>query len=152
MKNKHSTKKFQFILFPLLLILSACGGGGGGGSGSLPRSVAACTDTGTAFQTAEYYALGNTVVGRGLSKICASNAYARGYTGSGVKVGILDTGITTAAHQEFDGSGKRNYDSIRFDQDKLIHFMDADGFLVARYLKDFTFNENVNGATRNWKA
>ena len=48
MKNKHSTKKFLFILFPLLLILSACGGGGGG-AGSSPRSVAACTDTGTAF-------------------------------------------------------------------------------------------------------
>jgi hypothetical protein len=112
-KNIILKKKFQFILFPLLLILSACGGGGsGGGAGSsTTRSIAACTDSGTAFQTAEYYALGNTVVGRGLSKICASNAYARGYTGSGVKVGILDTGITTAAHQEFDGSGKRNYDT-----------------------------------------
>lgn len=104
-------KKSHFILFPILLILSACGGGGGGGGGSSARSVAACTDTGTAFQTDEYHALGNTVVGRGLSKICASNAYARGYTGSGIKVGIVDTGITIAAHQEFDGSGKRNYDA-----------------------------------------
>ena len=46
-----------------------------------------------------------------MSKICASNAYARGYTGSGIKVGIVDTGITIAAHREFDGNGKRNYDT-----------------------------------------
>ena len=62
--------------------------------------------------------------------------------------GVDETNITSSQNN----SGKRNYDSIRFDQDKLTHFMDADGFLVARYLKDFTFNENVNGATRNWKA
>jgi hypothetical protein len=45
---------------------------------------------------------------------------------------------------------KRKYDQIRFDKDKLIYFMNADGFLVARYLKDFTFS-NTNGATRNWR-
>ena len=49
-----------------------------------------------------------------------------------------------------NNSGKRNYDSIRFDQDKLVYFMNADGFLVARYLKDFTFSD-TNGATRNWR-
>jgi len=49
-----------------------------------------------------------------------------------------------------NNSGKRNYESIRFDQDKLVYFMNDDGFLVARYLKDFTFS-NTNGATRNWR-
>jgi hypothetical protein len=107
MKNKNSTKKFQFILFPLLLILSACGGGGGGGSGSLPRSVAACTDTGTEYQTTEYLAMGGGSSGRALSMICASNAYARGYTGSGIKVAVMDTGIRTT-HQEFSDVGKLN--------------------------------------------
>ena len=61
-------------------------------------------------------------------------------------------GVNEGAASYLNNSGKRNYDQIRFDADKLTHFMDADGFLVARYLKDFTFNENVNGATRNWKA
>ena len=50
-----------------------------------------------------------------------------------------------------NNSGKRNYDSIRFDQDKLVYFMNADGFLVARYLKDFTFSNTANGVTRNWR-
>ena len=70
--------KIHFVLFLLLLILSACGGGGGGGAGSSPRSVAACTDSGTAFQTTEYLAMGGGTTGRALSMICASNAYARG--------------------------------------------------------------------------
>ena len=100
--------KIHFVLFLLLLILSACGGGGGGGgAGSSPRSVAACTDSGTAFQTTEYLAMGGGTTGRALSMICASNAYARGYTGSGVKVAVLDTGILRT-HQEFNDVGKLN--------------------------------------------
>ncbi len=106
-KNKILENKF--LLFIFLLTLSACGGGGGGGSGSSGRSVAACTDTGTAFQTTEYLAMGGGTTGRALSMICASNAYTRGYTGSGVTVAVLDTGITTAAHVEFDSAGKRGY-------------------------------------------
>ena len=35
-KNIILKKKLQFILFPLLLILSACGGGGGSGGGGNP--------------------------------------------------------------------------------------------------------------------
>ena len=98
--------KIHFVLFPLLLILSACGGGGGG-AGSSPRSVAACTDSGTAFQTTEYLAMGGGTTGRALSMICASNAYARGYTGSGIKIGVMDSGIRTT-HQEFSDVGKLN--------------------------------------------
>lgn len=104
-KNKILENKF--LLFIFLLTLSACGGGGGGGSGSSGRSVAACTDTGTAFQTTEYLAMGGGTTGRALSMICASNAYARGYTGSGIKIGVMDSGIRTT-HQEFSDAGKLN--------------------------------------------
>lgn len=58
-----------------------------------------------------------------------------------------ESGIS--GHQ--NNSGKRSYDQTRLDKDKLVYFMNADGYLVARYLKDFTFSER-NGATRNWKA
>ena len=61
-------------------------------------------------------------------------------------------GVNEGVASYLNNSGKRNYDQIRFDENKLIHFMDADGFLVARYLKDFTFSNTANGATRNWKA
>jgi hypothetical protein len=71
---------------------------------------------------------------------------------SGDNINESIKGVDEGVASHLNNSGKRNYDQIRFDADKLTHFMNADGFLVARYLKDFTFNENVNGATRNWKA
>ena len=50
-----------------------------------------------------------------------------------------------------NNSGKRALDQTHFDSNKLTYYMDANGNLVARYLKDFTYN-NKTGATRNWKA
>ncbi len=61
----------------------AGGGGGGGGSSSSPSLTA------SDFETTEYnkqYGLGN---------INASSAYARGYTGSGITVSVLDTPYDT---------------------------------------------------------
>lgn len=58
-----------------------------------------------------------------------------------------ESGIS--GHQ--NNSGKRSYDQIRFDKDKLCYIMSVDGYLIAKYLKDFTYSE-TNGATRNWKA
>ena len=58
-----------------------------------------------------------------------------------------ESGIS--GHQ--NNSGKRSYAQTRLDKDKLVYFMNADRFLIARYLKDFTFSDE-NGATRNWKA
>ena len=76
-----------------LSLLAGCGGGGGGGSSSgsitnQPRSF---------FETTEYFA------NRGLGAINASSAYAAGATGSGVLVGLIDTGIDLD-HPEFAGA------------------------------------------------
>ena len=75
-----------------LALLAGCGGGGGGSSsGSItnqPRSF---------FETTEYFA------NRGLGAINASSAYAAGATGSGVLVGLIDTGIDLD-HPEFAGA------------------------------------------------
>ena len=46
---------------------------------------------------------------------------------------------------------KRKYEQSRFDDNKLSYYMDEDGFLVARYLGDFHY-DNKDGAVRNWKA
>ena len=106
-------------LFPLLLaaiLLNACGGGGGGGgaAGGGASPVSACTDTGTAFQTNEYKRMGNGTTGSlsPLRFVCASNAYAKGYTGDGIKVGVIDTGVLTGGttgysnttHTDLDGN------------------------------------------------
>jgi subtilisin family serine protease len=53
------------------------------------------TNTTSYWQTSEYYKSG------ALSSINASSAYARGYTGVGSKIAILDTGIATSALTAF---------------------------------------------------
>lgn len=101
-------------LFISLLFLTACGGGGGGSSGTAGSAVSACTDTGTAFHTDEYKRMGNGTTGSTspLAFVCASNAYAKGYTGDGIKVGVIDTGVLTGGttgysnttHTDLDGN------------------------------------------------
>ena len=93
-------KKVSKILtiLSLPLILSACGGGGGGGGAGAAASytVPSCTDNGS-NRNAEYNFMGygnSDTEGYGLSAICASVAYDRGATGDGIKVAILDTGIS----------------------------------------------------------
>ena len=46
--------------------------------------------------------------------------------------------------------GKRSYDQIRFDENKLFYYMNEQGYLVARYLKNFIYGSQT-GATRNWR-
>ncbi|MDC1236211.1 S8 family serine peptidase [Pelagibacteraceae bacterium] len=115
---KNISKILAIISLPL--ILSACGGGGGGGAAAggaaspSSDSVNACTDTGTAFHTNEYKRMGNGTTGSlsPLAFVCASNAYAKGYSGDGVKVGIIDTGVLTGGttgqsnttHTDLDGN------------------------------------------------
>lgn len=44
----------------------------------------------------------------------------------------------------------RAYDGVRFDNNKLTYYMDANGFLVARYFADFTYNVGQDGNVRNY--
>ena len=85
-----------FILLSLFFILSACGGGGGGsgaaGGGVGTSTITACSDTGTAYQTSEYY-YGGVSTSDSPQKVCASSAYARGATGDGIQVAVVDTGV-----------------------------------------------------------
>ena len=46
--------------------------------------------------------------------------------------------------------GARAYDGARFDSNKVTYFMNDNGFLVARYFSDFSYNVGQNGQTRNW--
>ncbi|GGF82335.1 outer membrane autotransporter barrel domain-containing protein [Azorhizobium oxalatiphilum] len=75
----------------------------------------------SSWQTAEYFGSG------ALAQINAAAAYALGYTGSGVRVGVVDSGLDTR-HPEFTGRVVNGYDftndvAITSDED---HDLDAD--------------------------
>jgi hypothetical protein len=88
---KNISKILVFLFLPLLL--SACGGGGGGGGagGATSYTVPSCTDSGT--RDAEYLWMGDYDGANGLTRVCASAAYARDATGDGIKIAVLDSGI-----------------------------------------------------------
>lgn len=78
------------------------------GSGTLTGSTPPSTSCDTTFDCDEYYAQYS------LNKMNAKTAYVRGYTGSGVPVAVIDTGVDTS-HFEFEnrivnGGG---YDFVR---------------------------------------
>ena len=88
-----------FILLSLFFILSACGGGGGGGGaaggGVGTGTVSNCTDGGgSSHKDTEYDYFSSAYHSvKPLTAICASSAYARGATGDGIQVAVVDTGI-----------------------------------------------------------
>jgi len=70
----------------LSAVLLGCGGGGGGGMqppGPLPPPPPP-TPTADSFRTTEYNRIGS------LDQVHAAQAYALGYTGAGVIVGVVD--------------------------------------------------------------
>ena len=70
----------------------------------------------------------------------------------------VNAGTANATHrsdnttQLADGRtpGTRAYDGARFDNVKLTYYVNSDGFLVARYFSDFTYNVGSDGNTRNY--
>lgn len=98
----------------IAIILSACGGGGGGGVGSTPPPPSPVVPVppppppptpvppppppppGTNYDTAEYRR------SNGATSIGSITAYNAGATGSGIKVGVIDSGINSSL-SEFVG-------------------------------------------------
>ena len=102
-KNFYSLFK---LFSPLVFIfLSACGGGSGGsaGGGVGTGTISHCTDSGSDYQTTEYKAMGIGGVDSPLRYVCASSAYARGATGNGIQVAVVDTGINSS-HNDLNGN------------------------------------------------
>ncbi|MDC1139351.1 S8 family serine peptidase [Candidatus Pelagibacter sp.] len=95
---KKIYKAFAILSLPFLL--SACGGGGGGSGGAAAGGVGTgtvtnCTDGGgSSHKDSEYDYFSSAYHSvKPLTAICASSAYARGATGDGIQVAVVDTGI-----------------------------------------------------------
>jgi len=107
-------KPVLYTVAGLGAVAAAAGGGGGGGGSSSSANMAGpapakSTDVDpTPFETTEFFGeadsvgLSESVDSEFLDIINAQYAYARGYTGAGQKIAVLDTGIDTD-HAEFAG-------------------------------------------------
>jgi len=95
-----------FAIISLPLFLNACGGGGGGGAaggGVGTGTVTMCTDSGTDYQTTEYNQGSVYLSQKSRRVVCASSAYARGATGDGIQVAVIDTGVD-ADHSDINAN------------------------------------------------
>ncbi len=90
-------------------LLAGCGGGGGGGGGS---TTTLCGAYGTEYAGQA-----------GLASIGAASINNAGYTGSGIKVAVVDTGIDSA-HAEFSG---KTISGTNFGAESDGYGKDADG-------------------------
>jgi subtilisin family serine protease len=97
-------------ILSLPLLLNACGGGGGGGGGGAAGggvgtgTVTNCSDTGTAHQDTEYNWNSSAYHSvKPYTSICLSSAYARGSTGDGIQVAVVDTGVD-ADHSDINAN------------------------------------------------
>ena len=122
----------------LSLLVAGCGGGGGGGVGStptptptptpprsptptpVPTPTPTPTPTGT-FTSSEYNAGNGSGGSNAAYQAKAVNAYNAGATGAGVKIAILDSGLTDA-NGEFTG----RIDSASKDMVSSRGFTDGD--------------------------
>ena len=103
----NNISKILAILF-LLLLLNACGGEDGGGSGAAgggvgTGTVTMCTDSGTDYKTDEYNQGSVFLSEKSRRVVCASSAYARGATGNGIQVAVIDTGVD-ADHSDINAN------------------------------------------------
>ena len=98
-------------ILSLPLLLNACGGSGGGGGGAgggAGYTVPSCSGDSSTYTTAEYNYMGGasdagTGAGKyGLGSVCAGAAYARGATGDGILIAVLDSGISVGSGSSTD--------------------------------------------------
>lgn len=76
------------IILSLSLLITSCAGGGGGGGGGGGDTSGTCRDgNSSSYCTSEFHA------NYGLKNIKAYEAYDDGYSGSGVKVSVMDGGF-----------------------------------------------------------
>nr|WP_315475087.1 S8 family peptidase [uncultured Sandarakinorhabdus sp.] len=138
--SAHPAAVTQSRLVPslaLALLLAGCGGAGGGGVGTVPAPPPAPTPapapppaptpTPSAFDTVEYRRSNGAV------QVQALAAYDRGFSGSGIMVAVIDSGVNPAL-AEFSGRispASRDVAAARAMADERGHGTSVTGILLA---------------------
>jgi subtilisin family serine protease len=138
--SAHPEAVTQSCLVPslaLALLLAGCGGAVGGGVGTVPAPppaptpapapAPAPTPTPSAFDTVEYRRSNGAV------QVQALAAYDRGFSGSGITVAVIDSGVNPAL-AEFSGRispASRDVAAARALADERGHGTSVTGILLA---------------------
>ena len=130
-------RRTRFGTVAVALCLSGCAGGGGGGGTAAVQPVAALPVPAStppvagadAFRTPEYFRMGP------LDAVHAADAYALGYTGQGVTIGIVDFNFDLSSSEVgFDPASRGANDTARTlyeAQTGEAAISDQHGFAVA---------------------
>lgn len=140
MKNKI----FLSSLTISTLLFTGCGGGGGGSSSpsgpSIPNNPG-ITKLGKPYWETNEYNISK------LNKVGAWQAYDEGYTGKGVNVAVIDTGVNIN-HQDLDSkiTNGISFNSFTYNETLSINQFDSNGLILGQ-VEDISINNNGSGYT-----
>ncbi|PPR77157.1 MAG: hypothetical protein CFH01_01669, partial [Alphaproteobacteria bacterium MarineAlpha2_Bin1] len=135
-----SLKYFFYVIF--LINLSACGGGGGGSISGAGGGSSSPGGGSSVFNTAEFQS------NFGLARIGALTALNNNSTGSGVIVGILDTGIDLD-NPEFSGRISANSTNITEGAAVSVDDLNGHGTAVAGIIGAAKNDSGIHGVAPN---
>jgi len=116
---------FRILLLFLAILLSGCGGGGGGPTPLPPSSSQSHVDSCELYKNrnSEKYLTNEYCRSSNLARLGVSTAYSNGYTGSGVTIAILDSGVNLNSNDLAVDSNSISYTGINYDttNDTLVY-------------------------------
>ena len=138
MKNKYNYFLNYFFCISLIFFLSSCGGGGGGGGAGSSGGSGSSGGGSSVFNTAEFQS------NFGLARIGALTSLNNNATGSGIIVGILDTGIDLD-NPEFSGRISPNSSNITEGAAVSVDDLNGHGTAVASIIGAAKNDSGIHG-------
>lgn len=88
----------------------------------------------------------------GLASINADKAYALGYTGNGVKLGMMENGLPDILHKDLNSNGENNIQNKYGNLETSEHSTHVVGIMAARKNDNIKNSKNMHGVAYNSKV
>lgn len=88
----------------------------------------------------------------GLASINADEAYALGYTGNGVKLGMMENGLPDILHKDLNSNGENNIQNKYGNLETSEHSTHVVGIMAARKNDNIKNPKNMHGVAYNSKV